>query len=120
MDRTLWSRILLILGLFGMLVGALDPLEGSILIAPSTGIAAAGALVGHTRHRRLLYLGFFLITIGVGSMFLLSTIGGVGGPSGTSTWWALTIVPYPIGWILALVAAALALLDSFRHRPATA
>ncbi len=120
MDHLLWSRMLVILGLFGMLLGALDPLEGSVIILPSAGLAALGAHIGHTARRRLLYWAFLLIAIGVGSMFLLSAIGGVGGPSGTSWWWALTIMPYPIGWILGIVAAVLFLMESFRHHAATA
>ena len=120
MDCILWSRILVILGLFGMLVGALDPLEGSVIILPSAGLATLGVFIGHTARRKLLYTAFLLIVIGVGSMFLLSAIGGVGGPRGTSWWWAVTVIPYPIGWILGIVAAILSLVDTFRHQTATA
>ena len=35
--RKLWSRILIIVGSIAMLVGALDPLEGSLVILPGTG-----------------------------------------------------------------------------------
>jgi hypothetical protein len=120
MDRILWSRILVILGLFGMLVGALDPLEGSIIILPCAGVAAIGVFIGHTSRRKLLYTAFLLIAIGVGAMFLFSAIGGFGGASGRSYWWALTVAPYPIGWILGIVAAILSLVETFSHRQATA
>jgi hypothetical protein len=113
MDRILWSRILVILGLFGMLVGALDPLEGSVIILPSAGIAAVGALVGHTARRKLLYAAFVLIAVGVCTMLLYSFIGRSGV-------WAAMIVPYPIGWILGVVASILTLVETFRHRAATA
>ena len=115
MDRILWSRILVILGLFGMLVGALDPLEGSIIILPCVGFATLGAWIGQGRHRKLLYAALAMVAIGVAAMFLLSGIGGVGGTSGTSKWWAMIVVPYPIGWILGTVAAVLYLVESFKH-----
>lgn len=120
MDHLLWSRILVILGLFGMLVGALDPLEGSVIILPSAAFAALGVFVGHAARRKLLYWAFLLIAMGVGAMFLWSAIGGIGGASGRSRWWALTIVPYPVGWLLGIVAAILFLVETFRHRTATA
>jgi len=120
MDRILWSRILVILGLFGMLVGALDPLEGSIIILPCAGLAALGVGIGQVRRRRLLYLGFTLIAVGVAALFLLSAAGGVGGPGGTSLWWALIVIPYPVGWIVGLAGAILGLLESFRQSPAAA
>jgi hypothetical protein len=113
MDRILWSRVLVILGLFGMLVGALDPLEGSVIILPSAGLAAVGVYIGQTARRKLLYTAFLLIAIGVCAMLLYSFIG--------RSWvWAAMVVPYPIGWILGIVAAILSLVESFRHRTATA
>lgn len=35
---------------------------------------------------------------GVGWLFILSAMGGFGGDTGRGAWWALTILPYPIGW----------------------
>jgi hypothetical protein len=113
MDRILWSRILVILGLFGMLVGALDPLEGSVIILPSTGLAALGAYIGQTARRKLLYAAFLLMAVGVSAILLYSVI--------VRSWlWAAMVVPYPIGWILAIVASILSLVETFRHRAATA
>jgi len=120
MDRVLWSRILLILGLFGMLLGALDPLEGSVIILPCAAIATLGVWIGRARLRRLESAALILIAVGVGAMFLLSAVGGVGGASGTSAWWALIVAPYPIGWILGIVVTVLSLVETFRGRQAAA
>jgi len=38
--RTFWSRILGIVGGIAMLVGSLDPLEGSLLILPGSGLVS--------------------------------------------------------------------------------
>ena len=120
MERITWSRIMIILGLFGMLLGALNPLEGCIIILPCAGLAALGAWMGQTRRRKLLYFAFPLIAIGVGAMFLFTAIGGIGGTSGRSMWWLLVMAPYPIGWILGLIGSVLSLVETFGQRPAAA
>jgi hypothetical protein len=113
----LWSRILIVLGLVGMLVGAIDPLEGSFVILPSVGLVALGALVGKSRHRGLLFWSMLFVAIGVAVMVVLSWLGGIGGNSGRSIWWGVAILPYPVGWIMGLVGGALALTESWkRHR----
>jgi len=108
------SFILVIVGLLAMLVGAIDPLEGSIVILPGSGIAAIGAFLGKSRYRMLLLLAFILIAVGVGVMFGVSSIGGFGGNSGRSMWWAFTILPYPVGWIMGLVGIILRLIEFFK------
>lgn len=120
MSRTVWSRILIGAGLLGMVVGALDPMEGSLVILPATGVTALGALLAQSRQRLRLYAAFVMVAVGVGALFGLSAYGGLGGQSGHSMWWGLLILPYPLGWILGLVGGILALVQSFRHRgPAT-
>jgi len=100
-----WSRILVVAGLVAMAIGALDPLEGSLVILPGTGLIALGALLGNSPHRMFLCGSFLLVAAGVGAMWGLSAIGGFGGTSGRSNWWALVLVPYLVGWIMGLVGA---------------
>ena len=121
MDRTAWSRILVVIGLLGMLIGALDPMEGSLVVLPGTGVAALGAFFSRSRYRFRLYAAFIMVAVGVGALFALSAIGGFGGTTGRSIWWGLLILPYPLGWILGLVGSILVLVQSFRHpRPTQA
>src|ERR1035437_10443182 len=98
--RSIWSRILIVVGSIAMLVGALDPMEGSLVILPGSGLAALGAFLGHSERRLIAYrVGvFILIVIGGGAMWGLSTVGGFGGRSGRSMWWGVLILPYLIGW----------------------
>ena len=98
-----WPRILVIVGLLAMLLGAIDPLEGSLIILPGSGMVALGAFLGKSRHRRLLYWAFALIAIGVGALFILSMFGGIGGSTGLSLWWGLIILPYPVGWVICFI-----------------
>ena len=116
--RVLWSRILLTIGGIAMLVGTLDPLEGSLLILPGSGLVALGMFVGKKDRQTLFYWvwAFVLITVGVGAMFVLSAFGGIGGKSGHSMWWGISILPYPVGWLMAFAGAILALIRFLKTR----
>ena len=103
--RWRWSRILVVVGLVAIPVGAADPLEGSLVILPGTGLLALAAWLGNSRHRRLLYWSCALVATGVGAMWGMSAVGGLGGSTGRSMWWAVLLLPYPAGWIMALVGA---------------
>jgi hypothetical protein len=94
----MWSRIWSFSGISAMLVGAFDPLEGSVIILSSAGIAAVGAFVGQTARSKLLYAAFLLIAVGVGAMLLYGLIGRTGVS-------IAMLVPHPIGWILGIVAS---------------
>lgn len=112
--RLLWSHILVIVGLLGMLVGAIDPLEGSLVILPAGGVAAVGGFLGQSRYRKVLYTAFILIAAGFGAMMIMTMMGGIGGKTGRSMWWGLLCLPYPVGWVVGLVGIVLRLVESFR------
>lgn len=104
-------RLLVILGLVLMVAGALDPLEGSVIILGGSAVAAAGAFFGRMRRYRLQVTACLLIAIGVGALFALSALGGVGGNTGRSIWWLALCVSYPVGWVMGLFGAASTLRD---------
>lgn len=103
--RTLWARILVTLGSIAMLLGTVDPLEGSLLILPGSGLIALGTFIGKSQRSVIRYWlwVFGLIAVGVAAMFVLSAFGGIGGKSGHSMWWGIFLLPYPAGWLMALV-----------------
>lgn len=90
-------------GFIALLFGALDPLEGSWVVLAG---AVAVALVGHpgrpARERRREALAAVLVALGVAAMWILSSMGGFGGTSGRSALWVSALMPYPVGWLLAL------------------
>jgi hypothetical protein len=102
--RTPWSRILVLVGSLAMLLGAIDPMEGSLVILPGSGLVALGTFLGHGERRLIAYRVrvFILIAIGVGSLWGLSGLGGFGGNTGRSNWWALLLLPYLIGWLMGI------------------
>jgi hypothetical protein len=103
-SRSLWSRILIIVGSIAMLFGALDPMEGSVVILPGSGLVALGTFLGQSERRLITYRVwvFILIAIGVGAMWGLTWVGGIGGKSGHSMWWGVLILPYLIGWSMGI------------------
>ena len=116
MHRPPWvSKSLLIAGLVAVAVGTIDPLEGSIAILVGLALIAAAAHLRHSRHRVGLAWALSLVAVGVAVMFLLSARGGFGGSSGRSAWWALAILPYPVGWLIGIVQS----IRLVREHPAT-
>jgi hypothetical protein len=96
--------MLILVGSIAMLLGAVDPLEGSLLILPGSGLVALGTFLEHGERRVLLYRMsvFLLIVLGVGALWGLSMAGGFGGPSGRSNWWGVLILPYLVGWSMGI------------------
>ncbi len=117
-SRMLWSRILKVGGGIAMLVGTLDPMEGSLLILPGSGLVALGMYLGGKDRKTVLYWtwAFILIAVGVGALFGLSSVGGIGGKSGHSMWWGVSILPYPVGWLMALLGAVISALRFFKAK----
>jgi len=114
----LWSRILIVVGAVAMLLGAVDPLEGSLLILPGSGLIALGTFLRRGQRSVLRYwlLVFILIAVGVGAMFVLSAFGGIGGQRGHSMWWGIFLLPYPVGWFMALAGGVAAAVRFFKVR----
>lgn len=112
------SRILKVVGAIAMILGTLDPMEGSLLILPGSGLVALGVYFGGKNRQTVLYwtLVFLLIAVGVGAMFGLSAVGGIGGTSGHSMWWGVLVLPYPIGWLMALLGAGVLSLRHFKAK----
>ena len=111
-----YARWLVVAGLVLMVIGIIDPLEGSVVVLGGSMLAALGAF--RSQHRsRLSFTAVALIAFGVSVMSGLSALGGVGGNTGRSVWWALLCLPYPIGWILGLISAASELRKPRHARP---
>jgi hypothetical protein len=111
-SQKFWSRVLKVIGGIAMVIGALDPMEGSLLILPGSGLVALGMYLSGTDHHIVLYWTsvFILSAIGVAALFGLSAVGGFGGHSGRSIWWGITILPYPVGLLMALSGGVIGLM----------
>jgi apolipoprotein N-acyltransferase len=116
--RVVWSRILVIAGGVLMVIGAADPLEGSLVILAGSAAVVLGTILGRSPRRVLAYSVWaaVLITLGVGAMWVLSAKGGLGGDTGRSMWWALVLLPYPVGWLMGLTGLIVRLVGFLRAR----
>ena len=106
-----------------MVLGAIDPLEGSAVILLGGAMVALGHYVGKSEARvRRFWVGVFaLMAFGVAAMWGLSVFGGIGGDSGLSIWWGALILPYPIGWlagVIAMIVGAVRWVRARRERSA--
>ena len=111
--RSITAQVLVLLGFSAMVGGLLDPLEGSLIILPGIALVTIGAALTRSRHTRLLSSSLVFVTLGVAALWALSAVGGFGGTSGRSNWWALALLPYPLGWITGVVGAAKKLREGF-------
>jgi len=88
-----------------MLVGAVNPIGGALVILAGSGLIALGTFLGQSERRVVAYrVGvFLLIVIGVGATWGLMQTGGFGGKSGHSIWWGvLAVLPILIGWSMGI------------------
>ncbi len=113
-----WSRTLVVVGALAIALGTIDPLEGSLLIVLGSGLIALGMFLGGQDRRTSLYWTavFVLIAVGVGAMFTLSSFGDLGGEGAPSIWWALLILPYPVGWLMAVARGVAGLIRFVRTK----
>lgn len=115
------SRALHILGATAMVIGALDPLEGSIVVVAGSALLLVSEFSKDAARR---HLGFWtsvfaFVVVGVTAMFGLSSVGGIGGNSGRSIWWGILILPYPVGWLLGVGRLVAEAIRALRHRSAS-
>lgn len=101
--KTKWTRVIYIIGVIALIIGILDPLEGSAVIAAGSALVALSTFLTHDRHRKIFLVSSIMIVIGVFFMFYFSSLGGFGGKSTLSWWWGTLILPYPIGWLTSII-----------------
>jgi hypothetical protein len=111
--RTHW---LVTIGLIGLVVGVIDPLEGSVVILVASGLVALGTHRMRSPHRLLGAWGFVLVFLGFAAIWTITAFGGVGGSTGHSAWWAILVAPYVVGWALGVVAGVRTLMEHLRGR----
>ncbi len=100
--KTKWLQVINIIGVIALIIGAIDPLEGSIAIVFGSALVAFSRYLERSDYYKLFIISFIAIAIGVSFMFYFSSLGGFGGNSNLSSWWGLLILPYPLGWLFVI------------------
>lgn len=96
-------RIHYIIGVVALIIGAIDPLEGSVVISAGSVCLMLSTLLRKDRQRKTFFILFLMILSGIFFLFFFSSLGGGRGTSSLSWWWGLLILLYPTGWLLAMV-----------------
>ena len=109
-------RAMMIVGAVALAVGALDPLEGSLILLPACVLVALAARWAGSRYERLSNVGLAVFFVGFVAMWAITAIGGVGGSTGRSAWWALPAVLVVPGWLLVVAGAVQALRETKGRR----
>ncbi len=109
------KHVMFIFGIIALIVGALDPLEGAVVIVIGTISLTWSAYLNHDRHWRIFMTACAMIIWGVIFLFYLSSLGGFGGNSPLSWWWGLLILPYPIGWLITITTLIIRAVKSIRR-----
>lgn len=97
-----WIRIIFLIGVFLLVIGAFDPLEGSIVIITGSFLLALSAFASHDKNRMLFLVFLVLMAVGIFFLFYISSLGGLGA-NALSWWWGITILPYPVAWIATII-----------------
>lgn len=98
-----WTRVIYIIGIIALIIGVLDPLEGSVVIASGSALIALSTFITRDRHWKIFLFSFIMIVTGVFFLFYLSSLGGIGGTSRLSWWWGILILPYVVGWLASVI-----------------
>lgn len=96
-------RFIYFLGIAAMIIGIIDPLEGSVVISAGSLLVALSTHLAKDKDRKMFLVSFIMIVCGVFFMFFFSAFGGFGGKSTLSWWWGLLILPYPLGWLSTII-----------------
>jgi hypothetical protein len=96
-------RLTFHLGVLAFVAGALDPLEGSVVIALGAFLMAVTSKLRNDRHKTQFLIQTVMIITGVFFLFYFSSVGGFGGTSSLSWWYGILILPYPIAWIWVVI-----------------
>jgi MFS family permease len=95
-------KVLFIIGVVALIIGALDPLEGSVVIVAGSIIMTISAYLRRDRHRKQFLTFSILIVVGVFFLLFFSSFGGFG-KGALSWWWGILVLPYPLGWLASIV-----------------
>ena len=74
-------RIIYITGVVAFIIGSIDPLEGSVVIAAGSALISLSTFLNSDRHWKIFTGSLVMILTGVIFLFYLSSLGGFGGNS---------------------------------------
>lgn len=113
-NQVKWVRIIYIIGVIALIIGALDPLEGSLVIDTGAVFIVLSSFLMQDRHRKVFLISAIMIFVGVFSLWLVSSLGGY--DPKREWWWNVLIIPYPLGWVIFIVTLVLRAMEQFKQK----
>jgi hypothetical protein len=110
-------RAIYIIGIIALVIGIIDPLEGSVVIAAGIVLVTLSVYLARDRYRKIYLFSLIMIILGVFFLFYFSSLGGFGGGSALSWWWGTFILPYPIGWLVAIIVLIISAVKNKKKKP---
>lgn len=110
-DRKKWLRAIYIAGVVAIIIGTIDPLEGSVLIVAGSVLLSLTTYLNQNRFWKIYFAAMVMIITGVICMFYFSSLGGFGGKSALSWWWITLVIPYPAGWLMCVITLLVELFN---------
>lgn len=97
-------RIATAAGFVALLIGAIDPLEGSVVILLGGMLVVAGTYFDESEARWRVHRlwSCALLAFGIAALWGSSYFGGIGGADALPAAAGILLLPYPIGWLLAI------------------
>lgn len=117
-NKVKWTSIIYIIGVIALIIGVVDPLEGSVVIMFGSALLALSAYVTNDRHSKIFTVSLIMIVVGVAFLFYFSSLGGFGGTSTLSWWWGLLILPFPIGWLTIIIVLIRRAIENKKRKKA--
>ena len=102
-EKIKWTGVIYVVGVIALIIGSIDPLEGSVAIAAGIALLALSTYLKNDHQWKLFLTLSLMILFGVAFLFYFSSLGGFGGKSTLSWWWCILILPYPIAWLTTIV-----------------
>lgn len=96
-----WIRIIYIIGVVALIIGALDPMEGSVLIALGALLTTITTFIAKDRHYRFFLVAGIMILFSVAMLWYVSALGGFDPKK--QWWWLIILIPYPVGWLMEII-----------------
>lgn len=100
-EKVKWYRVVFIIGIAATIIGAIDPLEGSIIIAIGGICLAVAMYFMNDRYFKIFLICAIMILVGVSALWFISSLGGY--EPKKEWWWNVFISPYPLGWLFSII-----------------
>jgi hypothetical protein len=114
-EKSILIRIIFIVGVIALIIGAIDPMEGSIAITAGSVCIALSTLLTRDRYRKIFLVAAIMILIGVFCLWYVSSLGGFDPKH--EWWWDALILPYPIGWLLSVSILIIRAVKKKKQQP---